>query len=621
MIRVVRVGEPMDKIRIIGCYIGESGDEDEYLVVYPKESTCKLLPLKTIKDLNYISNGRLEDVQQISSLDKIVFKNIEDNLLPTLSKSLLDTQTDIPVCMVEGVGVGATDCTVKINNSKKVVKIADLKYAVNHGLVRIGNGYIDTVGHLVINKAVSVIGILKGTERNRIIRVLFPNFTVRDVKESVLIQQLQKGAVKIFNGKIMGSTICAKNGVFPLIVPAKPPSSFSAGTKTLPLKVSENVIPASSYLTEKYREVLKDYTFEVIAGGKIKITDWEGTQNGVSMHGGVLKIPSCVSVIGERAFSGEKRISGHYFTGVEIAEGVEQIGREAFEENEELEYIKFPRSLKRLDAYAFAYCKNIERVEGDLSGVALETHNPFESCEFQSNTLSFVFPCYALGVSGEQVVSGYCAKIGGMIVSVPDKYGYFKINTDAETVYFTSRTRKTNEWYSVYVLDKGVKRVILPVNSCSGKSAEKGTRGANAIYIPESVTEIYRASQENAETRIPEEKFKLYGRKGSYVEGYAKENGYPFIALDEDFEYTVGACGICLTKYIGDKNTVRLPAVFNSVAPRAFPVNVTGVEIEKMYAKNVPDSKECAVENPYRCLRIDMEAVEGTNCRVRQIYV
>lgn len=237
---------------------------------------------------------------------------------------------------------------------------------------------------------------------------------------------------------------------------------------------------------------------------------------------------------GELKITGTGDIHEYAFTGNDIADiiksvviedGVESIGAFAFTQCTNLASVTIPDSVRSINIWAFEGCTGLTSITIP-NGVTKIAHRAFGGCTSLAN------------------------------ITIPDSVTSINKAAFYDTAYFNNYSNWENG--VLYIGNHLINAKFSVSGAYAIKNETKGVAdyafcdcyNLTSITIPESVDSIgYKALgyyySHSADDYVRIDNFTVVGCRNSAAETYANENGFTFIALDEEHSHTFGGPIIC----------------------------------------------------------------------------
>ncbi len=314
-------------------------------------------------------------------------------------------------------------------------------------------------------------------------------------------------------------------------------SSITFTSPTTTIYDGENTIPTATKIIGYNSSTAKDYavkysrTFVVIASPENDFTfnPSTGTITGYTGPGGDVVIPATIGgtnvvAIGDNTFSECDNL-----TSIIIQDSVTVIGNYAFYHCNGLTSIVIPDSVTTIGSYAFQYCSGLISISipdsvttigqqalcscfGLISITVQPGNTVYKSegnCLIEIATNTLIAGCKT------SVIPDYIAYIG---------YGAFTGCLELTNIIIPNSV--TTIGWVAFSDCVALTSITIPSSvTAIGMGAFYNCTGLTSIYIPASVTYI----ENNAFHYC--KRLTIYGVKDSYVETYAKDNKYTFIAI------------------------------------------------------------------------------------------
>lgn len=304
-----------------------------------------------------------------------------------------------------------------------------------------------------------------------------------------------------------------------------------------------NYSPFSSTPWSYYSSYIKTVT---IANGVTSIGDSAFFECGNLTS---ITIPKGITSIGSSAFSWCNNLKS-----VTLPDGVTSIGSNAFEGCQNMTSIKIGNGLVYIGSYAFSWCRSLTSITLP-KGVTEIGNYAFDSC---SSLTSITLPDSVTFIGDEAFAS--CSSLKSITIpkGVTDiGVGMFGGCSSLTSVTIPSGVTGINE--AAFSRCTGLKNIIIP-NSVAyiGDRAFSWCNNLTTIIIPSGVTYIgaqvfsdcsslTSVTIPSSVTNIHEYAFfhstgiTIHGCKGSTAEKFAKENGIPFVSIDNLIIITMGS--------------------------------------------------------------------------------
>ena len=258
-----------------------------------------------------------------------------------------------------------------------------------------------------------------------------------------------------------------------------------------------------------------------------------------------------VLYIGNHLIKAKTSISGVY----SIKDGTKTIAESAFEDCTGLTSITIPDSVTSIGDLAFYYCTGITSVTIGNSVTSIG-EAAFGNC---TRLTSITIPDSVTSI-GNYAFSG-CAGLTSITVSTGNTVYHSTdnclIETESKTLIFGCKNSViptdgsvTSIGEAAFVGCTGLTSITIPDSVTSiGDVAFAICTDLTSITIPDSVTDIgnkafgYYFDESTYEVKKLDN-FTIYGYTGTAAETYANENGFAFIALDEEHTHTYSAWAV-----------------------------------------------------------------------------
>ena len=255
-----------------------------------------------------------------------------------------------------------------------------------------------------------------------------------------------------------------------------------------------------------------------------------------------IDIPSTVKTIGNNAFQSCDKLTS--FT---IPVSVTSIGDNAFESCTKLSSITIPDSVTSIGEYAFNYCENLKSVTlpesmtniadgmfqccSNLTSITIPSsvtsigNRAFDECK---NLTNINIPVSVTSI-GDYTFC-YCESLKN--INIPDSvksigYSAFKNCRSLKSATLSKSIKVLAG--SIFEDCSSLTSITIPDGvETIGSSALSNCTSLKSVTIPGSVTYIWFDAFEGHCS----DDFAIYGKKGSYAENFAKENGEIFIDSD-----------------------------------------------------------------------------------------
>ena len=298
---------------------------------------------------------------------------------------------------------------------------------------------------------------------------VFENITIYakwEIKTYNIKYELNGGT----NAEANPDTFSAESGVITLAKPTKAgwafigwysdPEFVNPVTEIDPTTVATDISVYAKW------EFTLTYT---IKNNEVTVTGYIGTETKVVIPGEIEGYP--VVAIEQNAFVNNKSI-----TELVVEDGVEKIGRYAFDGCTSLRSITLAKTVKEIDWYAFRKTAIEEIVIPE--GVVTIGNSAFGSC---SNLVSVTIPTTLTNAKFD--VFEYCTNIENVYIS--DFTAWFNI------VFLSEDANPLHNGATLYLDGEAVTEIVIPEGITSiGDYAFYGYKTAAKISIPDSVTSI-----------------------------------------------------------------------------------------------------------------------------------
>lgn len=213
-----------------------------------------------------------------------------------------------------------------------------------------------------------------------------------------------------------------------------------------------------------------------------------------------ITIPSKVTVISDSTFAGCVNLKA-----VSLPDSINEIGRSAFNLCTSLESINIPGGVITIPIYCFSQCTSLKKVS--MPGVCYINRYAFSNCEALEEVTAF---------NKVQIISEYAFE------------GCIKLKVISSSIGGVSS--------GAFKDCKSIKKIVINEFSYNiGEEAFFGCTSLEYIKIPPNILNI------KADAFYKCDKLKIYGKKNSYAETYAKSKGIPFVRLIESKEDKIEA--------------------------------------------------------------------------------
>ena len=258
-------------------------------------------------------------------------------------------------------------------------------------------------------------------------------------------------------------------------------------------------------------------------------------------------IPDNVDSIENYAFLGCTGLKS-----VKISNGVRYINIESFYGCTNLKNIFIPSSIASIDVDAFANCSNVEKIEVEKGNSVYHSDG---DCLIKTGDKELVVGCKNSIIPSDGSVlsignNAFLGVTGLENISIPNSVKNIGSSAFSNCISLTN----INITNGVISIESGafdgcinLTNITIPNSVQSvGAGAFFDCVNINSIVIPNSVKSIdycafgYYFDEENFE-RKKVENFTIYGYTGTAAETYANENGFTFIALDDEHTHTFSA--------------------------------------------------------------------------------
>ena len=292
------------------------------------------------------------------------------------------------------------------------------------------------------------------------------------------------------------------------------------------------VIPGDLGITSIDRDVFRNWTMD----SKKKITSVtipEGVTSIAGFHGMrslvTVKLPSTLKVIEDYCFNTDESL-----TTINLPEGLERIGVQAFSDCLALQDFTFPSTLKVIDHSAFSMCESLTTVALPASLEKLG-NQAFQRCvSLTSFTMHDGFPWLNHAVSE-------CPKLESLTLSPTltdvDIGGCPAMKT------LTIPADMKAEQLHIHDMN-GLASLTLPggsqfqINDCENLTDVTVMNGMESLGLIKECPKLATVTIPPSITWIGDDNFEgcpsdftIIGKKGSYAEQFAKQTGHPFKPL------------------------------------------------------------------------------------------
>lgn len=283
-----------------------------------------------------------------------------------------------------------------------------------------------------------------------------------------------------------------------------------------------------------------DFKYSVLDDGTVEIAGYVGSDTDIT-------IPDTidgrdVASIGDESFSGMYSFDRDVIITVNLPTTLKNIGEMAFW-NDNIKEITIPNGVETIGGGAFGgtaleklfipesvkYCDHLFDFN-ILKEITVDENNKNyyskDGCLFRkSDNVLLLYP-YGNERTEYTIPDG---------TTGIDYYAFFRGTAKLKTLTIPGSVKTLKKWTAAYsnldkvILNEGVECILkYAFVNCNFKE----------IYIPKSVTTIEELAfgYDNMDSLSPQkiEGFKIYGYKNTAAEKYAQDNGFEFIALDDE---------------------------------------------------------------------------------------
>ena len=318
--------------------------------------------------------------------------------------------------------------------------------------------------------------------------------------------------------------------------------TFESGTTEIAYGLFAGCVGLEKIVIPDTVTVIEDYAFQgclkltdVTIGNSVTTIDYSTFSDCISLL--EIDIPDSVTAMGSYTFDGCTSLES-----VKLPKQCESITNYMFRNCTSLKTIEFPETVEIIQTYAFYGCTALESFMCAGENPSLKTIEDyaFYNCSLLKEAI-LPEKVNSIGVYAFQ----NCATLEKVYIPQSTKtlgsYAFkgCEILSDVTIADYSITTINTQTFMDC----PGLQRVVLPKGLTTiGSKAFMNDTSLSETRIPESVTSI-----DSTAFSYPE-KMKIVGKKGSYAETFATENGFEFvddsvpsegIALLDGVEYIV----------------------------------------------------------------------------------
>lgn len=264
---------------------------------------------------------------------------------------------------------------------------------------------------------------------------------------------------------------------------------------------------------------------------------------------GVCEIKEGTTLIADYAFENCTEI-----TGFVLPQSLKHIGYESFSSCRKVKEIILPESVVSIDDYAFFDCQalesitlpeTLEKIGIDILDDTSYYNNPdnwHDNVLYTGNALISVdenIKAECKIKDGTYIIAthAFCGTANLISLIMPDSVRYigeasFGWCYDLEYIRFSKNLTEIPD--DAFIACTSLSNITIPENIVKiGNEAFSNCRSLKSVIVPESVTEIGSFA---FDYDYHPDSFKLYGKKGSTAEEYAKANDIPFEEINENYK-------------------------------------------------------------------------------------